>query len=55
MMSQIYNATVLDADSRVWMFTMHHEDPENSVWGVGYPVNFILVFSQRAVRTWPPF
>ena len=23
--------------------------------GVGYPKNFVLVFSQRAVRTWPPF
>ena len=23
--------------------------------GVGCPENFILVFSQRAVRTWPPF
>ena len=23
--------------------------------GVGCPKNFILVFSQRAVRTWPPF
>ena len=34
------------------------EDPENSVWGVGCPEIFILVFffiSQRAVRTWPPF
>ena len=31
------------------------EDPENSVWGVGCPENFILDFSQRAVRTWPPF
>ena len=30
------------------------EDPEDSVWEVGCPGNSILVFSQRAVRTWPP-
>ena len=33
------------------------EDPDNSVWGgggIGCPENFILVFSQRALRTWLP-
>ena len=46
-----YNATVLDLDVYdAW------EDPENYVLGGGgCPENFILVFSQRAVRTWPPF
>ena len=35
---------------------MHGRDPENSVSGEGgCPENSILVFSQRAVRTWPPF
>ena len=38
------------------MFMMHGGGgPENSVWGDGCPENFILVFSQRAVLTWPPF
>ena len=51
-----YNVIVLDTDSRVWMFTMHGRI-QRILSGVGgrCPENFILVFSQRAVRTWPPF
>ena len=50
-----YNATVLDADSRVWIFMMHGRIQKILSGGVGCPENSILVFSQRAVRTWPAF
>ena len=40
------------------MFTIHERIQKilsGGGGGVGCPENFILVFSQRAVRTWPPF
>ena len=57
-----YNATVLDADSRVWMFTMHGRIQKilsggGGGGGGGGWVSWKLYFSfsQRAVRTWPTF